>query len=221
MSLAQSVLIASVVFAAILAIRAHYLDAAQRWQTYVFKPLATLLVAALALSHPAASPDYRWAVVAGLAFSTAGDIFLMLPRDRFVAGLVSFLAAHLFYIFAFSIGVPFPAAPLLWLPYIAAGGIVVTIVWAGVPPAMRGAVIAYVLVIAAMAGQATGRWQALGGERALAAALGAALFVASDSMLAINRFRAPFRAERVLVLGSYWMAQLLIALSIAARPLPV
>ena len=220
MSIAQSVLITSVVFAAVLAMRAYYLDAARRWQAYVFKPLATLLVVALALSLPAASPAYRWAVVAGLAFSTAGDIFLMLPRERFVAGLLSFLVAHLFYIFAFTIGVPLPAAPLLWLPFLAAGGGVVAVVWAGVPPGLRGAVIAYVLVIAAMAGQATGRWQVLGGEPALAAALGAALFVVSDSILAINRFRAPFRAERVLTLGSYWIAQLLIALSITARPLP-
>lgn len=219
MPLAQSVLIASVVFAAVLAIRAHYVGAEQRWQAYVFKPLATLLVLALALSLPAASPAYRWALVAGLAFSTAGDIFLMLPRDRFVAGLASFLLAHLSYIYAFAIGVPFPAAPLLWLPYFAAGGIVVAAVWAGVAPALRGAVIAYVVVIAAMAGQAMGRWQALGGAPALAAALGAALFVVSDAILALNRFRAPLRAERVLVLGSYWMAQLLIALSVSRQSL--
>ncbi len=218
MSIAQSALIASVAFAAVLAIRAHYLGPAQRWQTYLFKPLATLLVLALAFSFAAPSPAYRWAVVAGLACSTAGDIFLMLPRDRFVAGLVSFLLAHLCYIYAFGIGAPFPAAPLLWLPYFAVGGVVVLLVWRGLKPALRGAVIAYVVVIAAMAGQATGRWQTLGGEAALAAALGAALFVASDSMLAINRFRAPFRAERVLTLGTYWMAQLLIALSIAAVP---
>lgn len=216
MSIAQSILIASVALAAVLAVRAHYLGPEQRWQAYVFKPLATLLVLALALSVPAAPPAYRWAVVAGLALSTAGDVFLMLPRDRFVAGLLSFLIAHLCYIYAFSIGAPFPAAPLLWLPWFAAGGAVVLVVWRGVKPALRGAVVAYVVVIAAMAGQATGRWQSVGGEAALAAALGAALFVVSDSVLAINRFRRAFRAERVLTLGTYWMAQLLIALSIPA-----
>lgn len=214
MSIAQPVLIASVAFAAILAIRAHYLDAARRWQAYVFKPLATLLVLVLALAQPASDPAYRWALAAGLVCSTAGDVLLMLPRDRFVAGLVSFLVAHLFYIYAFSSGVPFATAPLLWLPYFAAGGAVVAAVWRGLAPALRGAVIAYVVVIAAMAGQAAGRWYALGGDAALLAALGAALFVVSDSALAINRFRAPFRAERALTLGTYWLAQLLIALSI-------
>lgn len=216
MSIVQSVLIASVVFAAALAIRAHYLDPARRWQAYVFKPLATLLVVALALSLTASSPAYRWAVVAGLVFSTAGDVFLMLPRERFVAGLVSFLAGHLCYMYAFSIGVAFPAAPLLWLPFLAAGALVVGMIWRGLGRTLRAAVIAYVLVIAAMAGQATGRWQAVGGGSALAAALGAALFILSDSILALNRFRAPVPADRVLTLGSYWTAQLLIALSIPA-----
>ena len=95
---------------------------------------------------------------------------------------------------------------------------VLALVWRGLKSGLRGAVLAYVAVIAAMAGQAAGRWQALGGEPALAAALGAALFVLSDSLLAINRFRAPFRAERALTLGSYWAAQLLIALSVSGAP---
>ncbi|MQB01909.1 MAG: hypothetical protein GEU78_16820, partial [Actinobacteria bacterium] len=38
---------------------------------------------------------------AALLFSLAGDVFLMLPRDLFVAGLVSFLGAHVCYIVAF------------------------------------------------------------------------------------------------------------------------
>jgi uncharacterized membrane protein YhhN len=219
MSMVQPVLIASVLFAAVLGIRAYYLDAPRRWQAYVFKPLATLLVLALALSQPAPLPAYRWALAAGLLFSTAGDIFLMLPRDCFVPGLASFLIAHLLYIFAFSIDVPFGTAPLLWLPFFAAGGAVVAVVWRGIAPALRGAVIAYVVVITVMAGQAAGRWHALGGDAALSAALGAALFVVSDSLLAINRFRAQFHAERALTLGTYWAAQLLIALSIPALPL--
>ena len=215
MSIVHSVLIASVLLAAILAIRAYYLDAERRWQAYVFKPLATLLILALALAQSASLPAYRWALIGGLVFSTAGDVFLMLPRERFIAGLVSFLIAHLFYILAFSIEVPFAAAPLLWLPFFAAGGVVVAVVWRGLAPALRGAVIAYVVVIAVMAGQATGRWHALGGDAALMAALGAALFVVSDSLLAINRFRAQFHAERALTLGTYWTAQVLIALSIS------
>lgn len=213
----QLVLAVSAALVAVLAIRAHYLEESRRWQVYAFKPLATLLILALALSLSPARPEYQWAVAAGLLFSTAGDVFLMLPRDRFVAGLASFLVAHLCYIGAFSIGVPFGAAPLLWLPYFAAGGLVVALVWPGLKPALRAPVVIYVIVIAAMAGQATGRWHASGSAVALAAALGAGLFVVSDAVLAIDRFRRHFHMARAVTLATYWSAQLLIALSVSAN----
>lgn len=212
----QPGLAAAAVLVAVLAIRAHYLDDRQRWQVYAFKPLATLLILALALFLPPARPDYQWAIAAGLALSTAGDVFLMLPRDRFVAGLASFLLAHLCYLRAFSIEVPFGAGLLLWLPFFAAGGMVVALVWPGLKPALRGPVVVYVIVIAAMAGQATGRWYASGSAVALAAAVGAGLFVVSDAVLAIDRFRWPFRAARAVTLATYWAAQLLIAISVSA-----
>jgi len=57
---------------------------------------------------------------------------------------------------------------------------------------------------------------ALGSVTALAAAAGAGLFVVSDGVLAIDRFRWPFRAARAVTLATYWSAQLLIALSVSA-----
>ena len=216
MATAQLVLAASAILVAVLAIRAHYLDERGRWQVYAFKPLATLLILARAVSLSPARPEYQWAVAAGLLFSTAGDVFLMLPRDRFVAGLASFLVAHLCYVWAFGIGVSFADKPLLWLPYFAAGGIVVALVWPGLKPALRAPVTLYVVVIAVMAGQAAERWQVLGSAVALAAAIGAGLFVASDAVLAIDRFRWHFRAARAVTLATYWTAQLLIALSVSA-----
>jgi len=213
-SLPHWILAASVVLAAALAIRAHYLDAAGRWQVYVFKPLATLLVLALALAFPAAPPAYRYALLAGLALSTAGDVFLMLPRERFVAGLASFLGAHLCYLYAFGFGVPFGASALA-LPFSVAAGVVLALIWRGLTPRLRVPVIVYVVVIALMAGQAAARWELLRDAATLSAALGAALFMASDALLAIDRFRARFASARALTLASYWAAQLLIALSLA------
>lgn len=202
--------------AAFIATWGHYQEEGRRWLVHVFKPLATLLILALALSLPAARPDYPWAIAAGLLFSTAGDVFLMLPRDRFVAGLASFLVAHLCYVAAFSLEAPFGGAPLAWLPFILAGGIVAALVWPGLKPALRAPVLVYVGVIAVMAGQATGRWLALDNLPALAAALGAGLFVVSDAVLALDRFRRHFHAARAVTLATYWSAQLLIALSVSA-----
>lgn len=216
MPTAQLALAAAAAVVGVLAIRAHYLEERQRWQVYAFKPLATLLILALALSLTPARSEYQWAIAAGLVLSTAGDVFLMLPRDRFVAGLASFLLAHLCYLRAFSIEVPFGAGLLLWLPFFAAGGMVVALVWPGLKPALRGPVVVYVIVIAAMAGQATGRWYVSGSMVALAAAVSAGLFVVSDAVLAIDRFRWPFRAARAVTLATYWAAQLLIAISVSA-----
>ena len=51
---------------------------------------------------------------------------------------------------------------------------------------------------------------------ALAAAVGATLFMVSDTALAANKFRTPFRSAELLILGTYYTAIWLIALSVAA-----
>jgi len=210
----QAALIAAAVCAAILAIRAHYLGEGGRWQVYLFKPLATLLILCIVLvaAQPFSRP-YPQILAAGLLLSTAGDVFLMLPRDRFIAGLASFLAGHLCYIAAFSSDVSFGSGLLWWLPFFAVGGAVVAGLWGKLPSALRWPVLAYVVVIATMAGQATGRWSFVQSPAALCAAVGAALFVVSDATLAIDRFGRQFRAARAVTLCTYYVAQLLIALS--------
>ncbi len=51
---------------------------------------------------------------------------------------------------------------------------------------------------------------------ALLACAGAVLFVVSDSVLAVNRFRRPFAAAQAVVLGTHFSAQYLIALSVGS-----
>jgi len=60
----------------------------------------------------AASPHPSGCLIAALVLSLLGDVYLMLPEDRFVAGLSSFLIAHLAYITCFDVSF---AACLLWL----------------------------------------------------------------------------------------------------------
>ncbi len=188
---------------------------ASTWLVFVFKPLATILILALALSGLGDDPSrYALAVVVGLVFSLAGDVFLMLPSDRFREGLASFLIAHLAYLVALTTGVSL-AAP--WWPYLAWGVFALPLVmklWPGVPSALRGAVLAYLLVLLLMAAQALSRAWALGDTAAWLAAAGAALFVASDYSLALNRFTRPFAAAPALVHLTYYAAQWLIALSV-------
>lgn len=185
---------------------------------YLTKPLATVALFAIAArTQDPVTPRYRTLISAGLILSLAGDVFLMLPGDRFVPGLASFLVAHLLYITGFwstggglrdvTVAAVVAAIAAAMLAYL----------WPGLG-AMRVPVIAYVTVIATMAWQALARWRHVGGEAAALAAGGAVTFLVSDSALAIRRFRMEFPLATVVVLGTYWLAQWCIARSVAKVP---
>ncbi|HEX2211707.1 MAG TPA: lysoplasmalogenase [Longimicrobium sp.] len=182
---------------------------------YVFKPLATVLVLALAAAAPQpVSRGYQALVCAGLLFSLAGDVFLMLPRDRFVPGLASFLFAHLFYVAAFA---PRPvrlAAPLALAALLAYGIVLMRAIWSRLGD-LRAPVAVYAAALLVMAWQAAERWALLGTMPALLAAAGAGLFVISDSVLAWERFRGKVAHGPAVVLGTYFAAQWLIASSVS------
>lgn len=185
-------------------------QAGWRRGVYVLKPLTTGLILGLALLG-GGDPAYRWLIGAGLVFSLAGDVFLMLPKDRFVAGLVSFLAAHLLYVAAFSRG----GVGLTWtlaLPYALYTAALLRVLLPRVGGALRVPVLVYALALAGMAWIAAER-AAAGLPGGWMVAVGGVLFVVSDSALALNRFVRPFALAQPLVLSTYFAAQTLIALS--------
>ena len=95
---------------------------------YIFKPLTTILILLNAVQLGRADPSlYKHAILAGLIFSLVGDVFLMLPSDRFIAGLVSFLIAHIFYILAFTSETSFRFSLLSLLPFAIYGAVIFTI----------------------------------------------------------------------------------------------
>jgi uncharacterized membrane protein YhhN len=181
---------------------------------YVTKPLATAFLVAVAL---AASPPihriYKTLVAAGLTFSLAGDILLMLPGDRFVFGLASFLVAHLCYTAAFLHARGGGFAPRYAAPFAVFGAGMLAYLWPSLA-ILKIPVACYVLVINAMAWQAWATWGATRRRGALMAALGACVFLASDSLLALDRFHEHFAGARVGVMATYYIAQWLIASSV-------
>jgi uncharacterized membrane protein YhhN len=190
----------------------------KRRAVYVAKPLTTSLILALAASAPhPVSRGYQALVCAGLLFSLAGDVFLMLPRDRFVAGLASFLVAHLFYIAAFAPRPVTLAAPLVLAVLLAYGIVLMRALWPRLG-GLRTPVAVYAAALLVMAWQAAARWVVTDTTPALAAAVGAGLFVVSDSVLAWERFRRRRAYGQALVLGTYFSAQWLIASSVYANP---
>ncbi len=183
---------------------------------YVAKPLATIAVILIAArsTRPVSAP-YQRLITAGLVASLAGDVFLMLPSDQFIAGLASFLVAHLLYIAAFARhggGVRDAKGALVFL----AAGLMLAYLWPTLG-ALRIPVVVYVLVIATMAWQALSRWRRLRTSDAQLAAVGGVLFLVSDSALALGKFHGEFPDSALVVLGTYWAAQWCIARSVTAN----
>lgn len=186
---------------------------------WLFKPLtmvAAIVYVAFSACHTGAraifhpQSPYPW-LLGALLGSLAGDVFLMLPGNWFVPGLVSFLLAHLCYIALFGQGVPWFGARAALLATLALGVGMYAFLWqGGLPATLRMPVAAYVLVIALMAAQAWARRAALPGRPALLVALGACCFMLSDALLATNRFVQPLPLAQLWVLASYYAAQLLI-----------
>lgn len=202
-----------ILISATLHIHAEYKG--PRSRVYLFKPLTTSLILLMALLSPTStSLFYKYAIVAGLLFSLGGDVFLMLPNDRFIAGLVSFLIGHLCYIVAFTSVGGFYASVWGLLPFLLYGIVIAAALLPYVAGPLKMPVITYILVILVMAWQALESWVQIGQNGALLAVVGAILFVVSDSVLAIDRFRIPFKAARLAVLSTYFLAQWLIALSV-------
>lgn len=216
MTILPLLLTAAIVLSAAIAIQAEHRGARER--VYVFKPLTTLLILLLAATaQDPVSARYQMLVCAGLLFSLAGDMFLMLPRDRFVAGLASFLVAHGLYIAAFAPWPPTLRTPGVLLVLLLFGLGLLRRLWKHLG-ALRIPVVVYAAALVGMAWQAAERSEALGTPSAQLAMVGAMLFVLSDATLAWERFVGRFRYGAVVVLATYYAAQWLIAMSVAARP---
>ncbi|MFQ5640685.1 MAG: lysoplasmalogenase [bacterium] len=199
---------------AFLHIRAEYRG--PRRHVYTFKPVTILLILLIAALIPSpVSSFYKITILCGLLFSLFGDIFLMLPKDRFVAGLVSFLIAHLFYISAFAFTEPIVLSGINLLPFVLTG-----IVLFGILKPHLGnlklPVLVYIIVITSMTWLALNRWLSTDSPGCVWAFVGALFFMASDAMLAFDRFKSPFSKARFFVLTTYVIAQWLFAFSITS-----
>jgi uncharacterized membrane protein YhhN len=148
-------------------------------------------------------------LIAALVFSFLGDVFLMYSGESFfVAGLSSFLLAHLFYTLIF---LRYKIVnSLLVLPFIAYAALMVFGVLSGkIPESLQIPVWIYIAVImfmgvtAAMAAKLLSRSY----QNVL---VGAILFILSDSFIAVNKFVAAVPQVSFLVMSTYGIAQFLI-----------
>jgi uncharacterized membrane protein YhhN len=181
---------------------------------YISKPLTTtLILVPVLILIPDSTSDYIPLIAGGLLFALIGDILLMLPGSRFVLGIGSFAATHALYLAAFISAAGLALVNPSTIPLLLFTVIMTRFLWPGLRKSLQIPVLAYVVLITIMTIQAIGAAVQSEGVGPAIAAAGAMLFLASDSMLAINRFRVPFRSAQALVLSTYWLGQWLIAFS--------
>lgn len=160
-------------------------------------------------------------ILLGLVFSLSGDVFLLFQSEvetYFTAGLISFFIAHVFYIWAFSKtylknhNIPIIKRQGWVMILILAYGFLFYKAIENDLGKMVGPVIFYTVVITLMLLIAVNRFERVSSYSFWFIALGAALFVASDSILAWNKFKSPLPYSHIQIMGTYGLAQLFIVL---------
>jgi uncharacterized membrane protein YhhN len=147
-------------------------------------------------------------------FSLLGDIFLMLgDGNYFVMGLGSFLMTHFCYIYVFSQGKD-KGNYLTRIAIIALSACVFFLIRNQIG-SLLFPVVLYVLAISVMAICASER--KTNPESYRFVFIGAILFVLSDSLIAIDKFAFKIPASTFLIMGTYVLAQYLIAIGFLKR----
>lgn len=169
------------------------------------------------------SVGYFYAVAGALVCSLAGDVLIQLmrlpgknPRKALIGGGLAFFGAHCLYGAAFMRLAPPIPADLLVFCGLYVGMLLLLRVLRLDFGGMKLPCLLYMAALLAMLTKGLSVWYAGQGAGALTAA-GGALFVCSDTLLALKGFRPAYRHNALVsvsVTGLYYMAQLLLALSI-------
>ncbi|MGA9574202.1 MAG: lysoplasmalogenase [Lysobacterales bacterium] len=174
------------------------------------KPLLMIMLVMYFATSTSGYPSWRKLVILALAFSWAGDVFLI-SGDWFVAGLASFLVAHIFYIIAYQkTGAAGGGLQFLdIMKFVVYGVALVWFIYPGLGN-LKIPVLVYALVLLGMGVWAHKRREGTNTASFKLVAAGAMLFVLSDSLIAVNKFVLAIPGERILVMSIYMTAQYLI-----------
>jgi uncharacterized membrane protein YhhN len=213
-------------FLALIIAVLDWIAVARKWKRieYFAKPATMLALLAWLGVNNGFQGSMLWFTL-GLLFSLGGDIFLMLPREQFILGLVSFLIAHICYLIGFNSANPvYNAASLILLVVVMfTGYLVYRRVALGLQASgqskLKLPVLVYSIVISLMLFSALSTliqpdWRIYA---AVFASSGALLFFISDTTLALNKFVSPIPNARVITMVTYHLGQILIVLGAALR----
>jgi len=176
------------------------------------------------------SPIYGGLICIGLVLCGIGDIFLELvpwyPNAFFLIGMLAFFIGHVCFICAFTVDVmPMKDAYKAALvdsgtnPYFigcyAYAVLICYIIIDGVPSSLVIPIIIYAFTIASMTYTSLKRVgmpnSSIFSQKS--AALGALIFALSDSILAVNKFRAKILGGKYMIMITYYSALICITMS--------
>ena len=182
----------------------------------IVKPMLIPALLLLLLKTHTSTPGKKLLLI-GLIFSWLGDVLLMFENKHqlfFIFGLVSFLTTHIFYIIYFlrikSLTPSLLKKSPVYFALVFAYGI--TLVWQLFPHLgyLKLPVIIYAAVICTMLLCSLHVFLKVDKKAAVYFVAGAAAFVISDSLLAINKFYQPFAYAGIFIMLTYCAAQYLI-----------
>ena len=173
------------------------------------KPLTTILVILLVVLTKNTQLTYKRTLLIALCFCLLGDVLLLDP-DYFVFGLGSFLIGHLLFARGFITLGGFQKNGMALIVLLIFGIALYAWLYPDLGP-LKYPVAAYVLVILSMAWLGISLYLKNKIKPYALIAVGVVLFMFSDSMIAVNKFKTPFALSGVVILSTYWLAITLIA----------
>ena len=178
----------------------------------LFKGGTTVLIVLIPLLYASRPFDrYTKLILIGLFFCLGGDL-LLLDEAYFVFGLGSFLIAHLCFMLGFldKESSYHPIGILLVLTMI--GATYYCYLFNDLGP-LKIPVLVYILVILLMAWRGFSLININHENRYKTIAIAVVLFMFSDAMIALNKFKFSFNLSSLLILWTYWTSIFLIARS--------
>ncbi|WP_299120713.1 lysoplasmalogenase [uncultured Tenacibaculum sp.] len=182
----------------------------------IFKPL---LMTTLAIVYLVSVKKPNFWLVSALFFSFWGDVFLLDEANYFVFGLGSFLIAHIMYIKMTSQLLKKPSINKILkaaIIFIALFGGVLFLIIDNLGE-MLLPVIVYGVAISAFGTSALLNYQQEKSTENTWLLLGAILFIASDSLIALNNFYAPKKLFVIAIIVLYVVSQYLIVKAMIAK----
>jgi len=173
---------------------------------YIFKPITMLIIIGGGVMTGISDTPFGYWILFGLVISIVGDIFMMLPSDKFVQGLSAFLVTHLAYIVAFCYLYD-GGLTLFWCVGVVAFSVIFyTMLWPQLGE-LKLAVGVYISVISVMVWLAGELYLQQSNPTNLLLLSGAIIFALSDATIAWNRFKTPFKWAQLQILLTYFVAQ--------------